>query len=323
MTITPLQLAALVSAGIPGLYPVAALPAPDSSTYDYDSAIILDSTNKRWLVRAPKSPEASVRLEAEHVILQSFTPGLRARLPFLLPTIAGTVPLAGSQAFIYSYTPGSRLSIDQLNQLAHQSLGKADGLASQLAHSIATIHALPSSLIEEADLPLYTGQHIQERRQAELSLALSTGHLPAQLSRRWTQLFENPDLWQFRPRCIHGDLNEDQLLIDQKKLVEISGWSSLCLGDPAQDFAWLYACESTALRDQVFDLYRKAMPQEPDRNLETRASLYAEFSLAQWLIRGLELEDQAMIDEAVSLLQGLEEDLLAAQPLPGLGNETL
>lgn len=311
MTSTPLQLAAIVSAGVPGLYPVAALPSADD-THDFDSAIIIDSANKRWRVRAPKHPEASVRLEAEHVILQSFTPGLRARLPFLVPTIVGTVTLDGRQAFIYSHIPGKLHDIDELTDIFYSSTPGKPGLVQDLAHAIATIHVFPTTIVEDADLPVYTSQQVRERRLAELDLAVTTGKVPSGLLSRWEQQLTNQDLWDFRTRVIHGDLNEDNLVLEKKKIVEITGWSEVCVGDPAQDFAWLLACEDPSLREKVFEAYRKEMPQEPDRNLEARANLYAEFALAQWLIRGVELDDRVMISEAVSMLNHLEEELTSA-----------
>lgn len=321
MTSTPLQLAAIVSAGVPGLYPVAALPSADDAL-DFDSAIIIDSADKRWRVRAPKHPEASVRLEAEHVILQSFSPGIRARLPFLVPTIVGTVPLDGRQAFIYTHIPGKHCDIDELADISYSTREGKTNIADEIAHYIATIHVFPTTIVEEADLPVYTGEQIRERRLAELDRAVATGKVPSGLLTRWEQQLNNSAMWQFRPRVIHGDLNEDNLVLDQKKVVEITGWSEVCVGDPAQDFAWLYACEDPLFRERIFETYRKEMPQEPDRNLEARASLYAEFGLAQWLIRGAELEDRVMISEAVSMLNHLEAELRAVNALaPALDEE--
>ncbi|ORC15164.1 MULTISPECIES: phosphotransferase [Rothia] len=314
MTSTPLQLAAIVSAGVPGLYPVAALPSADDAL-DFDSAIIIDSANKRWRVRAPKHPEASVRLEAEHVILQSFTPGLRARLPFLVPTIVGTVPLDGRHAFIYSHNPGSHYDIDGLAGLCQNIQDGPGNIADDIAHTIATIHAFPTTIVESADLPVYTCQQIRERRLAELDLAVATGKVPSGLLTRWEQQLNNSALWSFNPRVVHGDFNEDNLVLDQKKIVEITGWSEVCVGDPATDFTWLFASEDPLFRERVFEAYRREMPQEPDRHLETRANLYAEFGLAQWLIRGVELEDRVMVSEAVSMLNHLEADLRAVDAL--------
>ncbi|MDO4898827.1 MAG: phosphotransferase [Rothia sp. (in: high G+C Gram-positive bacteria)] len=314
MTSTPLQLAAIVSAGVPGLYPVAALPSADD-TVDFDSAIIIDSADKRWRVRAPKNPEASVRLEAEHMILQSFTPGLRARLPFLVPTIVGTVPLDGMQAFIYSHIPGEHVDIDALADISFSTRQGQTDIAENIAQIIATVHVFPETIVEDADLPVYTGEQVRQRRLAELDRTVATGKAPSGLLERWEKLLNDTTLWSFRPRVIHGDLNEDNLVLEQKRIVEVTGWSEVCVGDPAQDFSWLFACSDTDFRDRIFEFYRQQMPQQPDEHLETRANLYAEFGLAQWLIRGIELGDRVMISEAVGMLNSLEAELRAVDAL--------
>lgn len=321
MTVTPLQLAAIVSAGVPGLYPVAALPSADDAA-DFDSAIIIDSANKRWRVRSPRHPEASVRLESEHVILQSFSAGLRARLPFEVPTIVGTVPLNGMQTFIYTHIPGTHHDIDELAEISAHAKSGTENLATSLGRLIATIHVMPETIIDEADLPVYSAEDLRQRRLRDLERARATGKMPEGLLRRWNQMLSDEQLWNFRPRVVHGDLNEDNLVLDKKHITEVIGWSEVCVGDPASDFAWLLACSDQSFGDEVFDVYSQQMPQAPDRNLQLRANLYAEFALAQWLIRGVELGDDAMITEGISMLRGLDADLRAAgeivdpKPLP-------
>ena len=83
MTLSPLQLAAIVSAGVPGIYPVATAAAPEESA-EYDTAIITDSADRNWRVRAPRNHDASMRLEAEHQVLRSFPTGCApaCRLPY-------------------------------------------------------------------------------------------------------------------------------------------------------------------------------------------------------------------------------------------------
>ncbi|MDO4253348.1 MAG: phosphotransferase [Rothia sp. (in: high G+C Gram-positive bacteria)] len=308
MTVTPLQLAAIVSAGVPDLYPVAALPSIDDAA-DFDSAIIIDSADRRWRVRSPKHPEASVRLEAEHVILQSFSAGLRERLPFLVPTIVGSVDVRGLQTFIYTHIPGVHYDIDQLAQLAGSSKDGSQDLAGDIGKLIATIHVLPENIVEDANLPVYTTEQMRSRRLSELERAEKTGKLPEGLRARWHSYLRDDSLWTFRPRLIHGDLNEDNLVLNGEKITEVTGWSEVCVGDPALDFSWLLACQDQNFTNRVMEVYSDLMPQAPDKSLTLRANLYAEFALAQWLIRGIELEDADMIAEAVRMLQTLEQDL--------------
>ena len=90
MTSSLEHLAAAAAAAVPGLRPAGVAPSPDDDA-DFRSAVVLDASGRRWRVRSPLSPEASVRLETEHLVLRSFTPAVRSRLPFLVPTAAGSV----------------------------------------------------------------------------------------------------------------------------------------------------------------------------------------------------------------------------------------
>ena len=101
---------------MPGIYPVATAAAPEESA-EYDTAIITDSADRNWRVRAPRNHDASMRLEAEHQVLRSFTHGLRARLPFTVPTIAGTVPYNGMSVFVYTYVPGTHRDLEELARI--------------------------------------------------------------------------------------------------------------------------------------------------------------------------------------------------------------
>lgn len=314
VTVTPLQLAAIVSAGVPGLYPVAALPSADDTT-DFDSAIIIDSAGKRWRVRSPKNPEASVRLEAEHVILQSFSAGLRARLPFLVPTIVGSVLVNGMQTFIYTHIPGSHYEIDELAEISSYAKEDTENLATALGRLIATIHVMPETIIEDANLPVYSAEQIRERRRAELDRVEALNKISPLLIQRWREQIDDDAMWSFRPRVIHGDLNEDNLVLDQKKVTAVTGWSEVCVGDPALDFSWLLGCEDQRFSEEVLNVYIEQMPQLPDSALSLRAHLYAEFALAQWLLRAVEREDEEMFQQALELLRELEDSLLASGEL--------
>ncbi|MGO4435542.1 aminoglycoside phosphotransferase, partial [Paenarthrobacter sp. RAF9] len=106
---TPLELAAIATAAVPGLAPTATAYSPDDDA-DFDSALLLDAEGKRWRVRSPRHPEASTRLETEFMVLRAFAPAIRAELPFHVPTIAGTVRQGALTTFVYAHLQGAMLS---------------------------------------------------------------------------------------------------------------------------------------------------------------------------------------------------------------------
>ena len=126
-----------------------------------------------------------MRLEAEHLILQSFSPGLRAHLPFAVPTVAGIVPYAGGNVFVYAH-PRLRLRRRPARR-AEPPRGRAGrtSLAAIIAKDIATLHVMPEDIIYEADLPSYSSEQIRRRKIAELERAAATGKVPADLLAHW------------------------------------------------------------------------------------------------------------------------------------------
>ena len=289
--------------------------APDDPA-DFDSALLLDTEGKRWRVRSPRHAEASARLETEFLVLRAFTPGIRAELPFLMPTVAGTVRQGSLSTFVYSHLSGATRSVEDLSE------GSA-ALAKEVGAALAAIHDLPHSLVSNADLPSYTPNEFRQRRLNELDQAATTGKIPPLLLRRWEHALEDVSLWRFNPSVVHGDLHEDNLLVDGERVTAVTGWTDLRIGDPADDMAWLVASNDQDFVDTVISHYSSGRREAPDAHLLRRAALSAEFALAQYLVKGLAAGNQEMTDEAESMLAVLAEDVaehggqpISVEPLP-------
>ena len=311
----PIELAAIATAAVPGLTPTAVSSAPDDPA-DFDSALLLDSEGKRWRVRSPRHAEASARLETEFLVLRAFAPGVRAELPFLMPTVAGSVRLGTLSTFVYSHLSGSTRSVEELTS------GPA-GLGREIGSALAAIHDLPRSLVSNADLPSYTPNEFRQRRLNELDQAATTGRIPATLLRRWEHAMEDVSLWRFNPCVVHGDLHEDNLLVESGRVTAVTGWTDLRIGDPADDFAWLVASNEQDFIDTVLAAYTSSRRDVPDQHLLRRAALSAEFALAQYLVKGLAAGDREMVSEAEGMLESLASDIaeyggqpISVEPLP-------
>lgn len=289
--------------------------APDDPA-DFDSALLLDSEGKQWRVRSPRHAEASARLETEFMVLRAFAPGIRAELPFLMPTVAGTVRQGALSTFVYSHLAGTTRSVEELT-------AGPEGLAREVGAALAAIHDLPQSLVSNADLPSYTPNEFRQRRLNELDQAATTGKIPPVLLRRWEHALEDVSLWRFNPCVVHGDLHEDNLLVDGDRVTAVTGWTDLRIGDPADDIAWLVASNEQGFVDAVLRHYASSRRDAPDAHLLRRAALSAEFALAQYLVKGLAADDRVMIREAEDMLASLAEDIaehggqpISVEPLP-------
>ncbi|MGO4186919.1 macrolide 2'-phosphotransferase [Pseudarthrobacter sp. TAF60_1] len=312
----PIELAAVATAAVPGLTPTAVSSAADDPA-DFDSALLLDSEGKRWRVRSPRHAEASARLETEFLVLRAFAPAIRAELPFLMPTVAGSVRLGSLSTFVYSHLGGSTRSVEELT-------AGPEALAREIGTALAAIHDLPHSLVSNADLPSYTPNEFRQRRLNELDQAATTGKIPASLLRRWEHALEDVSLWRFNPSVVHGDLHEDNLLVEGSRVTAVTGWTDLRIGDPADDFAWLVASNEQDFIEAVLASYTGSRRDAPDQHLLRRAALSAEFALAQYLVKGIAAGDSGMVHEAEGMLETLAVDVeehggqaISVEPLPG------
>ncbi|TSE15159.1 phosphotransferase [Arthrobacter sp. KBS0703] len=311
----PIELAAVATAAVPGLSPTAVSSAPDDPA-DFDSALLLDSEGKRWRVRSPRHAEASTRLETEFLVLRAFAPAIRAELPFLMPTVAGTVRQQNLSTFVYSHLNGSTRTVEELTAGSQE-------LAKEIGTALAAIHDLPRALVSNADLPSYTPNEFRQRRLNELDMAATTGKIPPLLLRRWEHAMEDVSLWRFNPCVVHGDLHEDNLLVDEDRVTAVTGWTDLRIGDPADDLAWLVASNEHEFVEAVVRHYTEHRRDAPDSHLLRRAALSAEFALAQYLVKGIAAADAEMISEAEGMLATLADDIaehggqpISVEPLP-------
>jgi aminoglycoside phosphotransferase (APT) family kinase protein len=298
---TAIELAAIASAAVPGLNVTAFGPEPDDAA-DFSAAMLVDSENRRWRVRSPRHAEASTRLETERQVLRAFSPAIRAELPFLLPTVAGTVRQGELITFVYSHIPGKAKSVE------HLAAGSAE-LAVEIGAAIAAIHDLPQELVTDYDLPSYTANEFRQRKLNELDQSATTGKIPPSLLRRWEHAMEDVALWRFNACVVHGDLHEDNILLDGDRVTAVLGWTDLRVGDPADDFAWLVAVNDADFVDAVMKAYSAARNDTPDPHLLRRAALSAEFALAQWLVKGYAADSARMVEDAESMLKALEADI--------------
>ncbi len=236
------------------------------------------------------------------MVLRTFSPAIRAELPFLLPSVAGTVRQGGLSTFVYTHLAGSTRSIEELS-------GCTDALAKEIGIALAAVHDLPQSLVNNADLPSYTANEFRQRKLNELDQAATTGKIPTLLLRRWEHALEDVALWRFNPCVVHGDLHEDNLLVDGDRVTALTGWTDLRIGDPADDFAWLVASNEQSFVGAVLRHYTEARRDKADSHLLRRAALLAEFALAQYLVKAIAAGHAEMTAEAEAMLKSLAEDI--------------
>ncbi|WP_404381284.1 phosphotransferase [Knoellia locipacati] len=308
---TPTFLAALASAGVPGLDPVSVEALPSVPAQDYDVAFVQDSEHRRWVVRAPRSEAAGARMDLTVTLLQM----LARRLPFTIPSPRGFVELkGGGRAMIYPFLPGHNLAFDEMPA--------GPGPAAELGRAIAALHNTDVRLFDEAGMPTYDTDSYRRRRLTELDRAAESGRVPTALLARWEHALEDVALWRFAPTCIHGDLTGDQVLAvfeddadaSTGRIRGLTGWEDAKVADPADDFASLVDEADPATVETVLEAYAHARVERPDPNLIVRARLAAELGILADLMRADARGDQAAVEGFSSRLRRLDDEVHAEDP---------
>ncbi len=305
MTRSPLFLAALASAAVPGLDPVSVEGLRPVAGSAFDVAYVTDSQERRWVIKAPRSQAAGAELAA----VGALAPLLGRRLDIAMPMVRGEVSVPEGRAIVYLRLPGRPIDFASLPPGALSA-----GVGKALAH----IHNLELSVFEEAGRPTYDAESHRRRQLSELDRGAATGHVPTNLLTRWEQRLEDISLWRFAPTPVHGSFVGDNVLAsfddeesaDDGHVRGVLAWEASRVGDPADDFADLVQRAQSDVLDAVLRAYTQSRVERPDGNLLARARLAAEMTPMRVLLRSLAAGDRDLVEAAAEALRDLDERTL-------------
>ncbi|MCL2422374.1 MAG: phosphotransferase [Micrococcales bacterium] len=308
---SPVALAALATVAVPGLDPLDALELADD---EHDAALVVDSDQRRWVVRAPVDGASGASMEREIALLQALDAQVTTgRLPFKVPVPVGFAPLTeAGRAAVHEMIPGQTIDLEQLMP--------GPGLATNLGAALAALHELPTSVVETLGLPSYTPDEYRRRRQAEVDEAARTGFVPPALLDRWEARLENVAWWRFRPTVVHGDMVAERVVVGtgeaEGTVAAILGWSSAQVADPADDLAWFLVAAAADTAGCVLDAYQRHRPGMSDPHLADRAALAGELAVARWLLYGVTTGSDDIVADAIGMLADLEAQVRETDPTP-------
>lgn len=300
---SPLFLAALASAAVPGLDPASVEAVEGGPDHHYDVAFVQDTQHRRWVVRVPRDQAAAARMEATVGLLSL----LARRLPFSVPTPKGFAPLKeGGRAAVYPYLPGQNLDFSRLPA--------GPGLSAELGRALAALHNADHQLFDEAGLPAYDADTYRTRRLSELDRAAATGQVPTTLLSRWEAQLEDVRLWRFAPTPTHGDLTGEQVLVvfdgddaASGKVKAFTGWEDAKVADPADDFADLVMRAPEGALETLVEAYAHARSERPDPHLLQRARLGGEMRLLSALMAAVAARDRLLVERHAVALRRLDD----------------
>ena len=231
---------------MPGLDPTSVQRVRHSPDDLFDVAYLEDTQERRWVVKAPRTPVAGAMLED----VGEVSALLGHRLDLAIPIVRGHVRVPEGRAVVQPRLPGRPLDFAQLPG--------GLGLAGDVGRALAHIHNLEVALFEEAGRPAYDAEATRARRLVDLDRAAATGHVPTGLLARWEHSLEDVRLWRFLPTPVHGSFTGAHVLASfddeddavRGRVSAILGWELAHVGDPAEDFADLAAQASPAALDR-------------------------------------------------------------------------
>lgn len=293
------MLSALATSAVQNFQVVSAQPLPGA---EMDAALVHDVNQASWIVELPRSDEAQSNSVKKLRAVRALGDGIRSRLSFRLPKIAGTSAVGSRTLSVYEFLSGKTPSGSNMS---------AD-IASSIGNAIAEIHNLPKGSLEDFDLPSVSALESARESTLIVDRAAATGMLPKIVLRRWETACEDDELWQFQPTIINGALDLSSFMIEKDKVTAVENWQEVHLGDPAADLAWLTSSDTDRFAGAIYTAYRKART-EIDKWAIQRARLYAELDLAKWLLHGVEEQSQTILSDAVAMLSDLG-DRVAEDP---------
>ncbi len=305
-----LSLAAIASVAVPGLNP-SRLTLPQASTKELRVVAVVDTAGRTWEVLEPQDEATGAALEAEAGVLRSIGQAVDDGLvSFQVPRVAGALRVGGVAVQVRTHLPGSPVNLG--------SLRPGPGLSSGLGRALGELHELPTAVVEDCGMPVYSAQEVRARWSSLLDEAEKTDRVPEQLMTRWRQALRHTALWRFRPVVVHGDLAEENVLVAGGSVVGVRGLAQAHVGDPAEDLSWVYASVPLDSLDSIENGYDLARSEGVDKHLRDRAELVSELGLVRWLLHGVRSKDDPVIQDAAAML----DDLLAQVGTEPLVEET-
>ena len=316
MARSALSLAALASSAMPEVTIAGTRGYSYGERGDNDSAVLTLDSGAELLVRVPTSTEADTALAMEVIALAALTPGVRSLLPFAIPSVVGGFAVTDRElgqvrAVVSELMPGLKFRAADLTPDAL--------LVTDIARALAAVHRIPGSAILEAGLPVRSAKELRDEANTLLDRAAGTRLVPATVLDRWQDRIGDAGLWQFQSTVVHGSADDDAFLVQDDRVTGLLNWSRLRVADPAADFSWLSGA-ATGTMDAVIDAYIEESRLTSAAGLRERASLYAELEIARWLLHGVGRREQAVIDDAVLMLDTLVERI--ARSAPASANRT-
>jgi macrolide phosphotransferase len=287
------MLSALATSAVPGFQPVS---AQSLALGERNAALVHDVHARAWVVSLPGSDAEDAVARDRIQAARALTDGLRSRLSFAVPRVAGVLDVQGRTLSVNDYLPGQSTPAKAVSPQLAASIGSA----------LAEIHQLPTSTLADHQRPIQGALDSLRDAAGIVDQSAASGLLPQSLLRRWEAACEDRALWQFEATAIHGRMQLSRFLVGDHRVLGVTGWRLFRVGDPALDLSWLTTPASSAFANASHTAYHAAR-NHTDRWIMHRARFWAELDVAKWLLHGMALRNEAIVSDATDMLVALND----------------
>lgn len=317
MKITPLRLAALADAAVPGLVPIGIHVVAENVGDRFHVGFVIDDQERAWVVRVPGDPVSAALQDASIPFIEE----VADRLPFDVPAPAGVAALGdGRRAMVYPYLHGRIVDF--------ALLPAGPGIATGIGAAIAALHDVPVDALDETGVPVYDAEECRHRHVSDVDRGARTGLVPAELLTRWERTLDDVSWWRFATVPVHGYLSNAHLLADfptedtsSGRVSALVSWEGAKIGDPAEDLASLARSAPPEAVDTVFGAYAEYRREPVDPHLRERARLLGELRVLSRLLAAHNRGDEAAVSHVVRTMHRLVQVIAEDGPISGAREE--
>ena len=272
--LTPAQIVDL--AGRHGLELQADTVRLNEAGLDYRVAFARAANGMEWVLRLPRRPDVSAKLDQERRILQFIGPRLSVAVPCW--------QVCSDRLVAYERLPGEPgLTLDASDQPEWHFDPSSPEFAAALGRLIAELQALDTATAAEVGVPVLTAAKAREQWRADYERVRAEFRVARHLIQRWQQWLDNDELWPDSAAFTHGELYAAHVLIDTPaRIVGVLDWTTAKVGDPATDFTYQYMMGAPAFQATV-QAYLDAGGHDQPHLAERCANLAAAAPLAYGL----------------------------------------
>src|SRR5690606_17915961 len=112
-----------------------------------------------------------------------------------------------------------------------------------------------------------------------------------------------------------GDLAAEHVVVDGGAVVGVVDWSEARVADPADDLAWLLAATTPEAERAPRANYADAREGAADDAFDARATRAGELAVARWLMHGVRIRSDEVIEDAIDMLRDLDDAVADASPI--------